>query len=446
MSNPFLDPDELVLTPKVEPVRVIETIPIAHENHIGEEARESIPSPTNLSVLPELARGGMGHIHPAVDRNLLRQVVLKRLNVQFAATPMYRDGFIAEAQIQGQLEHPNIAPVHELAIDPQGNPYFTMKYVQGISFDVWLRHHPRGNPERLAEGIEVLLKVCDALAYAHHRGVLHRDIKPGNVMVGDFGQVYLMDWGLARLVRSEQHTGAYAMMNAIGPVGTPNYMAPEQARGNPLECDERADVFGLGALLFEVLSGQFVYGNGSVEELLERAAQGRVLSVDAACKDLGIAPRIRAIAERATHPEPAQRYQTILALQEDLRAFLHGGMHLPQKTFPAGHEIFREGDRGDEAYMIVAGNCRAHRIVDGQDETLSIMGIGETFGEMALLLFEPRAATVTAMSNVTVLVLDKATMSDGLGLSGWTGSLVRALAQRFADLEQVVRTSGIRRS
>jgi eukaryotic-like serine/threonine-protein kinase len=446
MSNPFLEPDELALAPEVEPVRVIETIPIAHQNRIDDDERDSIPSPANLSVLPEIARGGMGHIHPAVDRNLLRHVVLKRLNVGFAATQMYRDGFIAEAQIQGQLEHPNIAPVHELAIDPKGNPYFTMKYVQGISFDVWLLHHPLGNPKRLAEGIEVLLKVCDAVAYAHHRGVLHRDIKPGNVMVGDFGQVYLMDWGLALLARNSQQTGAYAMMNAIGPVGTPNYMAPEQARGNPQECDERSDIFGLGALLFEVLCGQFIYGDGSVEELLARAAKGQVVSVDAACKDLGIAPRIRAIVARATHPDPAQRYQTVLALQEDLRAFLHGGMHLPQKVFPAGHVIFREGEEGDEAYMIVAGNCRAHRIVDGKDETLAIMGIGETFGEMALLLFEPRAATVTAMSNVTVLVLDKATMSDGLGLSGWTGSLVRALAQRFADLEHVVRTSGIRRS
>jgi eukaryotic-like serine/threonine-protein kinase len=128
-----------------------------------------------------------------------------------------------------------------------------------------------------------------------------------------------------------------------------------------------------------------------------------------------------------------------------MRGFLHGGLHLPQKTFAAGEIIVREGEKGDAAYMIIAGKCRAYRTVDGVEETLAVMEPGDAFGEMALLLYEPRAASVVAIDAVSVLVLDKATMNEGLGLSGWTGALVRALARRFSDLEQLVRASGMRR-
>jgi CRP-like cAMP-binding protein/tRNA A-37 threonylcarbamoyl transferase component Bud32 len=443
MTNPFLP------APAPPAVRVTEAIPAAGKSTLtpAQIASEKIPSPPHLLLGRELARGAMGHVHPATDRNLLRQVALKRIDKDYATRPLYRDGFIAEAQITGQLEHPNIVPVHELVIDANGIAYFTMKLVQGDSFDKWLRKHPPGAVDRIAGGIEILLKVCDALAYAHHRGVVHRDIKPANIMVGDFGQVYLMDWGLAKLVHSEPGSGAQALMNSKGAVGTADYMAPEQARGNPADVDARSDVFGMGALLFEILSGEGPYGSTSeaTAVLVKRAAAGEVQSIDAACERFGIARRIRAVAERATRPDPADRYQSIAEMQDAMRAFLHGGLHLPRKTFAPGEMIVREGDSGDEAYMIVAGRCRAFRTVDGVEETLATMEPGDAFGEMALILFEPRAASVVAIDHVTVTVLDQATMNEGLGLSGWTGALVRALAQRFSDLEQMVRSTGLRR-
>ena len=154
----------------------------------------------------------MGHIHPAIDRNLLRHVALKRLDKELASSAFYRDGFIAEAQITGQLEHPNIVPVHELAIDDNGVPYFTMKLVQGVSFAPLARRPvaPARVDRRIERASRSSLKVCDAVAYAHHRGVIHRDLKPANIMVGDFGQVYLMDWGLARLTMTRPASGSAA--------------------------------------------------------------------------------------------------------------------------------------------------------------------------------------------------------------------------------------------
>jgi serine/threonine-protein kinase len=441
------------MSKEVEPVYVIESIPVAGANQVTAEEvlSEGIPTPPNLRIFRELARGGMGRIHPATDRNLLRHVALKRLDKELARVAFYRDGFIAEAQMTGQLEHPNIVPVHELAVDPNGVPYFTMKLVQGVSFDKWLKAPTRlpGSSERLEAALEIVVKVCDAVAYAHHRGVVHRDIKPENIMVAGFGQVYVMDWGLSRLTRTRPASGANSQMEAPGPVGTPGYMAPEQARGRPDEMDERCDIFGIGALLYEIVSGREPFGSHhDTEALMQRTRDGQVVPIDTALSKagLGASKRLRTIVERATQPDPRDRYQSVVELQRDIQSFLRGGLHLPRLAFKPGDVIIKEGDQGDTAYMIVAGRCRAYRAVGGQQETLTVMNPGDVFGEMALLLDEPRAASVEAMENVTVLVLDRNTMTEGLDIDGWTGSLVRALAQRFRDLEQAVRASGMRRS
>jgi serine/threonine-protein kinase len=437
-------------TQDAEPVYVIETIPVGGEHGVspGEVAREGIPVPEHLRLFREIGRGGMGRIHPATDRNLLRHVALKRLDRELAKVPMYKDGFIAEAQMTGQLEHPNIVPVHELAVTDEGVPYFTMKLVQGVNLDDWLRDPLRspGSTARLEEGLEVFLKVCDAVAYAHHRGVIHRDLKPENVMVADFGQTYLMDWGLARLTRTRPASGSRAQMEAPGAVGTPTHMAPEQARGNPQEMDERSDVFGLGAILYEMVSGKLPYGDArDVDTVLKRAEAGQVVPIDVACMGIGISKRIRSIVEKAVAPNPAERYQSVVELQADVRNFLRGGLHLPRRVYPPGSVIIREGDVGDAAYMIVSGRCKISRRAGDGREDIGSMSAGDVFGEMALLLDEPRAATIEAEDNVTVLVLDQKTLSAGLGADGWTGALVRALAQRFRDLERTVRQAGVRR-
>jgi serine/threonine protein kinase len=432
------------------PVYVIEKIPVAGDNEItpGRARAEGVPTPDHLRVFAELARGGMGRIHPATDRNLLRHVALKRLDKDLARQAFYRDGFIAEGQITGQLEHPNIVPVHELAIDPSGVPYFTMKLVQGVSFHRWLHDssRPLGSTERLEEGLEIFVKVCDAVSYAHHRGVIHRDLKPENIMVASFGQVYLMDWGLARLTKTRPASGSSSQMEAPGPVGTPGYMAPEQARGNPAEMDERSDVFGLGAVLYEIVSGKTPFGDhADAEATILQTQAGAVVPIDQATASIGVSKRLRDIVARSTAPRPADRHPSVIELRRDVVSFLRGGLHLPRRLFPPGTIIIREGDTGDAAYMIVGGRCRAYRTVGDRKETLALMQSGDVFGEMALLLDEPRAATVEAVDHVTLLVLDKSTMTEGLGVDGWTGALVRALAQRFRDLEHQVRSSGMRR-
>jgi serine/threonine-protein kinase len=211
--------------------------------------------------------------------------------------------------------------------------------------------------------------------------------------------------------------------------------------------DERSDVFGLGAVLYQIVSGRTPFGDHAdpVEEVMRRSEQGAVISIEQATAGVGISKRLRDIVARATAAKPADRYENVVDLQSDVVSFLRGGLHLPRKLFQPGETILREGERGESAYMIVSGKCRAYRTIGDQQETLGVMIGGDVFGEMALLLDEPRAASVEAVDRVTVLVLDKATMTEGLGIGGWTGALVRALAQRFRDLEQQVRSSGMRR-
>jgi serine/threonine-protein kinase len=221
-------------------------------------------------------------------------------------------------------------------------------------------------------------------------------------------------------------------------------MAPEQARGNPAEMDERTDVFGLGAVLYEVVSGRRPWGPArDQDEIIERAKDGEVVPIDLSTQGIGIPKAIRSIVDKATRSNPGERYQTVLELKRDLVAFLRGGLALPRRVFGPGTVIMREGDVGDAAYMIVSGTARVYRSVPGGEETLLTMGPGDVFGEMALLLDEPRAASVVAETAVTVLVLDKSTMKEELALDGWSGALVRALAQRFRDLELTVRSSGV---
>jgi len=224
-------------------------------------------------------------------------------------------------------------------------------------------------------------------------------------------------------------------------------MAPEQARGNPKEMDERSDVFGIGAILYELVSGKVPYGRlRGAEAVLKQARANAVVDIEQAAAGIGVSRTLRNIIARATSPKPADRYQSVLDLQRDITSFLRGGLYLPRKAFGPGEIIIREGDVGDAAYMIVSGSLPrlSHRRRRGRDPRRH--GGAETYSarwRSCSTVRAPRPSWPSSRS--TVLVLGKATMTEGLGTDGWTGALVRALAKRFRDLEQQVRNSGMRR-
>lgn len=390
-----------------------------------------------------IGRGGMGQVRALRDLTLGREIAAKTLDGALAERTDVHERFIEEAQITAQLEHPNIVPVHDLGTDRDDTLFFTMKRVRGRTLHELLADPALalGSSERLSVALEVFLKTCDAIAYAHSRGVLHRDIKPANIMVGAFGEVYLMDWGLAK-VRGPRPGGVEVrrapdsqLRHAVeGAVGTPSFMAPEMIKGQHERVDERADIFGLGAVLYQIVTGRPPFTGATVQEIMAKNDACDFVPADA-IGEAFVPKKLAQVIARAMAREPEDRYATATELAGQVREFLHRGMHLPRETFEAGQTIVREGEIGDRAYIITRGHCQVFKTLDGERTVLREMGPGSLFGEAAILSSAPRIASVDALTDVTVLVLTREVLEDSFSPDTWEGLLAKTLVERFRELD-----------
>ena len=270
------------------------------------------PEAADFEVLRVLGEGGMGRVYVARQRSLGREVAIKTLKAE-ADDPRAAAMLRVEATTMGRLEHPNVVPVHSVGLDAQGRLVLVMKRIDGVSWRALLKDpkHPRwslleGQGSRLDAHLDVLAQVARALHFAHDAGVVHRDVKPENVLIGAQGEVYLADWGVA--LRLDQAASAPRQV-----VGTPAYLAPEMVGGDPLAVDRRTDVFLLGASLHEVLTGRPPHHGASIAEALANAAapQPPVYGPD-------VLPLVGAIAARAMAGDPAQRFQSALEFRQAL--------------------------------------------------------------------------------------------------------------------------------
>jgi serine/threonine-protein kinase len=404
------------------------------------------PPAERLDLQASIAQGGMGRIDVAFDRALGRQVAKKTIHPELFRRSKTLRLFLREARIQGQLDHPNIVPVYDIE-EREDELFFTMKLVRGKTLRAMIRALPEGPVDHavLLNLVDIVARVCDALAFAHSRGIIHCDVKPDNVMVGDFGQVYLMDWGIARFVgeRDEDAESDAPSEDGDGPtsttdhaiIGTASYMSPEQARGERSRLDARSDVFLTGGLLYEILVRRPPYKTDSMEKTLELAAEGRFTRPSEIAEIAPVHPELERILLKAMAPDPAHRYPDTDALKEDLVRFSRGGAEFPQTTFPRGAYIVREGEQGNTAYIIVSGRCQVLKAIDNTMTVLQTLGPGDVFGEMAVLNEGPRSATVMATEETTVLVVSGEVLRQELrGMKPWMASLLQRLAGRLQDM------------
>jgi eukaryotic-like serine/threonine-protein kinase len=321
----------------------------------GREVEEALPSiepraPRDVIAEPppgarlgqyrlcaEYARGGFGLVWRADDEILGREVALKQMSGDLAADADYRQRFVAEARIAARLQHPGVVPVYNLGEAEGQHPYYAMKLVRGQTMAEAIRRfhsEPRETGERTVEHLRLLnayLAVTRAMAYSHSRGVIHRDLKPDNIVLGDYGETVILDWGLAKVLRDGAAEEESPAVPAASPspvnatqfgtvMGTPAYMSPEQAAGRLSEVDERSDIYCLGAILYHLLTGQPPFRGTDSDDVVQQVlaqAPPRPSTVSTTV------PRaLEAICLRAMASKRSERYAEVVALSRDLERYL----------------------------------------------------------------------------------------------------------------------------
>ncbi|MBI4616090.1 MAG: tetratricopeptide repeat protein [Planctomycetes bacterium] len=311
-------------------------------------------------VLGTIGKGGMGKVLLVRDPELGRELAAKVALGGASVDRRHLEKFLLEAQVTGQLEHPNIIPLHELGLADGKRAYFTMKRVKGKDLEAVLsavaasegklssstsgrrRAAGRSSGVRKATGeapegayslvrlLEVFLKVCDAVAFAHSRGVIHRDLKPANIMVGEFGEVLVMDWGIAKVIGQPEvvdvhvHDGAPLQTADGSVVGTPSYMPPEQARGEIEKLDQRSDIYSLGAILYQVLTLAPPFTGKSTWAIVEKVLAGKLVPPSRRAPGRDVPRELEAAVTKAMAPSQEERYDSVGALRADIEAYLAG--------------------------------------------------------------------------------------------------------------------------
>ena len=286
--------------------------------------------------LKALAEGGTGKLYTTVDQNLHRTVAYKTLHADLRDSEIETKRFLREARVTANIQHPGTLPVYELGRDREGQLFFTMKKVEGRDLRQILLDLRHEIPDVMDEFplprlLDILIQVCQTIAYAHDIGVIHRDLKPANVIVGKFGEVYVLDWGLAKVLGSpalsapellEEVNADFSRTPVGRHYGTPMYMSPEIARGDA-ELDHRADVFSLGIMLFEILTHRFLIEGEDFVEIKEKLLEKPFPLPREIAQKKSIPKDLQAICMKALKRDKDERYSGVTDLLADLQRFRH---------------------------------------------------------------------------------------------------------------------------
>jgi len=319
ISNANLFAEDIVFS-DTEKILFSEDLHESHPNrrdHLMDGKPEDRYTPSK-----KINEGGMKAIWEVDDHRTARKVAMALFQDSKIASEKDIEAFLYEARLTANLQHPNIIPVYDIAIDESGNPYFTMKALKGETLGEILAQLRSGkiaayNRTRL---LGIFLKVCNAIDYAHAKGVIHLDLKPSNIIVGEFGDVHVLDWGLAMLVT---HPDAPAeTRDIVG--GTPGYMAPEQTKGSSSDISFQTDVYMLGAILYEILTYHCPIEGETTKEVLQKTVRGEVPEPTLRAPEQKIPSPLSAMVRKAMQPDPSERYTTVAALIHDLHQFQDG--------------------------------------------------------------------------------------------------------------------------
>ena len=389
-------------------------------------------SSSKYKLQRKLVSGGMGAILQVTDQDLQRTTAMKVVLPNLKNDRTALTEFIREAKITGLLEHPNIIPLHELGLSDDLGLYFTMKLADGQPLNSILAEIKNGTPEYVEKYnmfylLNIFRRICDAIAFAHSKNIIHQDIKPHNVIVGQFGEVLVMDWGLARFIGDPEKEIAALdqdLFRSITAVaggakkiiqGSPAYMSPEQVTGDCRLLDKKTDIFLLGATLHHMFTLEAPYKGKTVEEVLAKVEKRDLPPPQKRNPSIQLPEELCRIIMKAMELKKEDRYPSVLELISDVDDIIAGKWSRQEKKqFAQGEFLMREGETANEGYLILKGRVQVSRNTGGAKIVLSALEEGDIVGEMALITDEPRSASVEAMEDTEVAVLTKQQLEQNL--------------------------------
>jgi hypothetical protein len=358
----------------------------------GTEVGEPVMSPADApdyELMNKIGEGGMGVVYAARQSSIARIVAVKMLKGSNEQTTEQREKFISEAVVTGELDHPNIVPIYDLGSNDAGALFYSMKRVKGTPWNDIIHQ------KSLDENLNILLRVADAVAFAHANGVLHRDLKPENVMLGDFGEVLVMDWGLARISPEFPSADAVSQSDVMG--GTPAYMAPEMATGPIDQITIASDIYLLGAILYESIAGKPPHSGKTVMACLFAAARNKILPT-------GNSGELMEIALRAMATQPADRHPTVQDFQAALRLYQShsesvvltdsASINLDRALGNDDYDLFSRAVYGfQEALQLWDGNRRASELLSASRAAYAESALDRGDFDLGISLLDPQEAS-----------------------------------------------------
>ena len=405
-------------------------------------------------VRRELGRGAMGVIYVVNDQDLQRISAMKVITTQYIDMEKRYNAFIAEARITAQLEHPNIVPIHHLGvITDNGSPFYTMKLVEGEPLNEIIFKISSNRAEYVEKYtrnrlLNIFRSVCHAVSYAHSRGIIHRDIKPENIMVGQFGEVLLMDWGLAKSITETDNkevssdksdspgAGDDVSKTQDGMIkGSPAYLSPEQAYGETEDLDFTTDIFLLGSTLYHIFTHYPPYQGDNIMEIISKAERCDYVPPSKRNPDSTVPLALERIILKAMAPLKENRYKSVEAVLEDIDGYIAGRQVCGRRVFSPGEHLIQVGDEARESYVIITGSVEVYRHVEEEKVVIANLGSGEIIGEMAGITEDVRSANVMALETTETLVITYELMQEELKkLPPWMEHIIFTMADRIRTL------------
>lgn len=389
-----------------------------------------------------LGEGGFAVVDACFDELLNRVVAVKSVRDENRLKPEYLQLILNEARLISYLNHPGIVSIYDAFFEPDGSFSYTMNPLEGETLAEQLgRFSGQQIYMPVAVAQQIIIRICETLAYAHDRGVLHLDVKPANVMLGRYGEVLIMDWGTACLYDSssyKQHIFSYGKKEDLSiyegrdgkKMGTLPFMAPEQLLQPRHTLTPSADIFAVGVLFYMMLAGKSPYPTSSPDDFWMAAHKNHFVPLHAIRGD--IPTRLSTICTKMMQNDTKKRYQSLHDVLRDLRDFSDSGRSFELRIYEPGEVILKEGEPGDYALQILEGSVEIVTEMQGERIVLATRTKGNVVGEMAVFTNEPRSATVVARHKTIAKLMAREDILKELDkLDPWVGYTVKSLSQRL---------------